>query len=397
VEARWQRARDLHGRLEGRDPAAGETLEALVAEALAAATPQEQERAARRARQARQRRGDPAGTAEPAVWMWDARIPAAERPLWEAGREAWSDRWSYLDEAERQLHRDGSLWSAPEGGEPEPACLAAARAETSARPVMCEVTPKAEAPSRVAVAERGKVAEQGKVAERSELVERSEMPEPGEVPELADLPDDPFALDESARQIVRARQRRDRVMGRDARLMMERRLWREAGFLTFAHYCRERLGCTDRSLQQHIQLDRGCDRMPELDEAYTSGELSFSRALGVARVAQPSTALAWVRFARRVTCQRLAAVVAEARRQRDRSDEWTPPPLPPPVVGGDAGREPSLEVNTCAEPSLEVNTCEPNTCAEETGPAGRRAEVTAQMAPFRMPLLTSEQFAILLS
>jgi hypothetical protein len=60
--------------------------------------------------------------------------------------------------------------------------------------------------------------------------------------------------------------------------------------------------------------------MPELDEAYTSNELSFSRALGVARVAQPSTALAWVRFTRRVTCQRLAAVVGEARRLREAAE-----------------------------------------------------------------------------
>ncbi|MFH2005720.1 MAG: hypothetical protein ABI333_03945, partial [bacterium] len=49
TEARWRQARELHGRLDGRDPGADETLEAVAAEYLSDATAGEHDEAVRRA------------------------------------------------------------------------------------------------------------------------------------------------------------------------------------------------------------------------------------------------------------------------------------------------------------------------------------------------------------
>ena len=56
AEARWQQARELHGRLDGRDPRADETLEAVAAEFLSGATPAEHDAAAQQASQVKQKR-----------------------------------------------------------------------------------------------------------------------------------------------------------------------------------------------------------------------------------------------------------------------------------------------------------------------------------------------------
>ncbi len=268
AEARWQQARELHGRLDGRDPRADETLEAVAAEYLSGATPAEHHAAAQQASQVKQKR-----STAPALWMLDSRIPPQDRPRFEADAEERTNRWEYLTEPARE------------------------RVET--------------------------------------------------VPEAHCLPDDPFELDRRARRLAKLRRTRDRVFGRDVRLFKQLGLWREAGFISFDHYARERLGLSSnkRSLAQHARLDRQRYALPELDAAYSKGELGFERARLVAEVADEDSCAAWLARAREVTCLQLAAQVKAAKRAAARGEgPWAP--WPPSRDASAEGPEP--ETQLCA-------------------------------------------------
>ncbi|MFH2009466.1 MAG: hypothetical protein ABI333_22935, partial [bacterium] len=162
TEARWRQARELHGRLDGRDPGADETLEAVAAEYLSDATAGEHDEAVRRA----ERRGAPRRN-DPAAWNMDSRIPAADRPRYEADAEERTNHWSYLQHpALERVHA---------------------------------------------------------------------------VPDADCLPGDPFEQDRRARALVKQSRIRDRVLSRDVRIFRQLGLWREAGFISFEHYVKERL------------------------------------------------------------------------------------------------------------------------------------------------------------
>jgi hypothetical protein len=91
-------------------------------------------------------------------------------------------------------------------------------------------------------------------------------------------------------------------------------LWREAGFQSLAHYCRERLGMGVRTVEQRIWLERRLYALPELREAMRGGRVSYEKARLVAGWATDRTVEGWIERAKGLTCIALEREV-EAREE----------------------------------------------------------------------------------
>jgi hypothetical protein len=160
------------------------------------------------------------------------------------------------------------------------------------------------------------------------------------LPESAEpRPDDtPRALDRRLRELVGLRQNIAWHQGRLLRVFVDRRLYRELGFLSFSRYCRERAGLGVRRAWDLIALERRLWLLPRIADAYRSGALSWVRAAAISRVATEKSEDAWLRLAQSVTVRRLAEEVALAQQQDDGlcSHRRTAPPGPPVPPGLDA-------------------------------------------------------------
>jgi len=96
---------------------------------------------------------------------------------------------------------------------------------------------------------------------------------------------DPVALDASLRRLVEARSHADVAFGRQAEIVKRMGAWRLLGFTSFDRYCRERLGLSERTVNERIKLENRMVALPELRQALESGLLTYSKVLVVARLA----------------------------------------------------------------------------------------------------------------
>src|SRR5262245_37663945 len=131
-----------------------------------------------------------------------------------------------------------------------------------------------------------------------------EMPLPDELPCVAlpdavrdDPADSPRDLDARLHELIRLRQELSWSLGRLLRLFADRRLYREFGLLSFARYCRERLGLGVRRAWQLIALERRLVLLPAAARAYRAGTLSWVKVSAIARVATEGTEERWLRLA----------------------------------------------------------------------------------------------------
>jgi hypothetical protein len=122
---------------------------------------------------------------------------------------------------------------------------------------------------------------------------------------LAEAAFDPAALDEGLRRLAALRDRWDGLLGHLALLVRLLGLWREAGYASFRHYVRERLGLGLRSVEQRVALERRLYALPGLGEALRAGRVSAERARLVARVADEWTEAGWIERAQGRTCVEL--------------------------------------------------------------------------------------------
>jgi hypothetical protein len=112
---------------------------------------------------------------------------------------------------------------------------------------------------------------------------------------------DPLAIDARLRELSAMRGRWDVLLGHLAMLMKRLGLWRDAGFASFSHYCEERLGLAERTVEQRAWLAERCYDLPGLREAMSSGRLGYEKARLVARVADEDSIGAWIEKARATT------------------------------------------------------------------------------------------------
>jgi hypothetical protein len=87
------------------------------------------------------------------------------------------------------------------------------------------------------------------------------------------------------------------------------RSWERLGFARLADYARERVGLSARQLQDLAHTRERLAALPVVEEALASGQLGWSQARLVARVATPEDAARWVAFARRVRVRELEHAV----------------------------------------------------------------------------------------
>jgi hypothetical protein len=113
---------------------------------------------------------------------------------------------------------------------------------------------------------------------------------------------DPHALDAELRHVAAARDRWDEVLGHLAMLMRGLGLWRDARFATFEHDCAQRLGLSQRTVEQRIWLERRLYELPELRVAMREGRVSYEKARIVAGAATEKTLPCWLARAEEATC-----------------------------------------------------------------------------------------------
>ena len=118
----------------------------------------------------------------------------------------------------------------------------------------------------------------------------------------ADVQREAQAMDARLRELAARRAGWDALVGHLAMLLRMCGLRRDMQFLSFAHYCEERLGTSARAVGQRIALARSLHGLPKLKTAFEEGRISYVKAREVARVANERTEAEWIATADGTTC-----------------------------------------------------------------------------------------------
>ena len=137
------------------------------------------------------------------------------------------------------------------------------------------------------------------------------MAAPGPNP---DGENDERILDEQLRQLSSLRDRRDEVFGHLALQFQAAEGWLHLGFASYGHYCVERLGLSQRTVEQRAWLERRLYALPRLRQAIREGRLSYEKARLVARYADGASVEGLIERAEQMTC-------IELRRQLDANQD----------------------------------------------------------------------------
>src|SRR6266478_7465506 len=129
-----------------------------------------------------------------------------------------------------------------------------------------------------------------------------------------DAEDDPWLLDEELRRFVGMRNHWDGAFGHLALVFRSLEGWRYLGFASFEHYCCERLGMGERTVQQRIALERKLHDFPSLRQAMGDGRVSYEQARLIARYATDATVDSLIDRAGEMTC-------IELRRELEAKEE----------------------------------------------------------------------------
>jgi hypothetical protein len=147
-------------------------------------------------------------------------------------------------------------------------------------------------------------------------------------------------------ELLRAVSQSSRVEGRVVVLFADvfaRHLYRELDFASIQHYAEDALGFSSSKTAQFIRLSKAFEEMPALRNAVACGEIEWTKAREVVRVAGPRTVERWLEVARscsrreltrRVTMTREEARRAAPKDQIDLAPTVAPapfaePPMPP--------------------------------------------------------------------
>ncbi len=144
----------------------------------------------------------------------------------------------------------------------------------------------------------------------------------------------PRELDERLRLILHVEQAIDFRLSGLLLPMLERRLYRELGFDTFAHYVETRLGISVRRARSLVSMERKSGEAGvELRRAWREGRLSLLAASALSPVLRRETVGAWIERAGIVTLRRLRDEVEWAlnRQGEEQPGRAASAPLPPPL------------------------------------------------------------------
>ena len=97
--------------------------------------------------------------------------------------------------------------------------------------------------------------------------------------------------------------------------ILHRDLYRELGYASIQQYASEALGFTRNKTYQFIRLAEALARLPEVKESVASGEIGWTKAREVVKVATPRTQKRWIREAKRASNRQLEQKVVTVRQQ----------------------------------------------------------------------------------
>jgi hypothetical protein len=133
-----------------------------------------------------------------------------------------------------------------------------------------------------------------------------------------DVGEDALSLDALIQRLLKARQGFDEAFGALALQIVECKVWRTLGYHSQGDYVQDRLGISVSSFRSRVWLERRLKDLPELREALSSGRLSFSKALLVAKGATPHNIRERIEDARSTTCQQVERETTKEEDEKNR-------------------------------------------------------------------------------
>jgi len=100
-----------------------------------------------------------------------------------------------------------------------------------------------------------------------------------------------------------------RAMSAIAERLVASSAWERLGFARPRDYAVERAGISSRRLQELAHMDRGFRALPEIEAAYLSGRITWTKARLLVGVAEPGDERRWLALADRLTARELAREV----------------------------------------------------------------------------------------
>ncbi len=117
------------------------------------------------------------------------------------------------------------------------------------------------------------------------------------------------ALDARLAVLARSGAPLRRALARIAGEFVRRRAWEPLGFVRPADYARERPGLSARELHDLAHVDAALAKLPAIDRALTTGQLGWTKARLVCRVATPESEAHWLAVAGRLSAAALSREV----------------------------------------------------------------------------------------
>ncbi len=119
------------------------------------------------------------------------------------------------------------------------------------------------------------------------------------------------ALKDSVRAVEQAQQCAVLWFGE----IMRRRLYRKLGYSSINHYARSELKFSKTRTGDFVQLARKLEQLPVVRESVAKGELGYTKAREIVKVASPENENGWVQEAKKSSRRELERKVAKAKRQ----------------------------------------------------------------------------------
>ncbi|MBM4118889.1 hypothetical protein FJ251_14365, partial [bacterium] len=95
--------------------------------------------------------------------------------------------------------------------------------------------------------------------------------------------------------------------------LMRRRLYRDCGYSSIHAYAEQVLGFSRNKTFQFIHLAESLEHLPQLQDSLTRGELPWTKAREVVKVATAQTERQWIEEAQQLNSRTLETRVKEAR------------------------------------------------------------------------------------
>jgi hypothetical protein len=95
--------------------------------------------------------------------------------------------------------------------------------------------------------------------------------------------------------------------------MLHRKLYRDLGYGSIHQYAVQELSFSPSRTSQFLRLSEGLRRLPQLEKAMARGEIPWTKAREIEKVATAQTERSWIATARRISRRELEHSVRQAR------------------------------------------------------------------------------------